>query len=558
MKAYIFGYEKDNPSDKYFRKHILKLEEIEDDSEESIYTENLKNARIFFEDMINYKIELSEGKETATLQELFDTVTNNLKFNEYILPEELDEYVVFETMNNRGKPLSQLEKLKNRLMYLNDKFETSDYNNKDLPKEETLRIKVAQQNSLSNSINKAWITIYQSLGKNKKTPLNDEEFVKNHWIIFFGNYSRQEANVYANFLFNEYFHLQKVYDKTLTRNNTEEYVKSLQISSKWWNKLNHPEYFSNEESDLKTVILNLKRAGISPSFKPLILAVLTRNDRLNFIPTIQLLEKYNFKVFDVTNRKANTGDSRLYSLAHDVFNKTIDSHSLTEEINKITDSYYRFTSFINRIDELFDTGKGYYDWSGRKYLLFIYDQNLRKINNTSTIASELQWDDFVNKKSIEHILPQSACLSLEEYTLEKNSLGKSIKESYDKIQDDWSDFKDFSPTERKRLANSLGNLLAISSSDNSSFSNDPFEYKVDQSNKGQDYKNRGYKYDSLSAMIAASENNKWTPEAILKRGLEILSFLCNYIGEDFNSLHELDKYKLLGLEFMYKEENIGV
>ena len=554
LKAYIFGYEKDNPSDKYFRKHILRLDEIEDDSEESIYTENLKNARIFFEDMINHSTEVSEDDEATTLQRLFDTVTNDLRFNEYILPEELDEYVVFETMNNRGKPLSQLEKLKNRLMYLNDKFEVSDSQNEDLSEEDLTKIKVAQQNELGNSINKAWITIYQSLGKNKKTPLNDEEFVKNHWITFFGNYSRQEANVYANFLFNEHFHLQKVYNKKLTRNDTEIYVKSLQTSSKWWNKLNHPQYFTNEEKELKGAILNLKRAGISPSFKPLILAILTRHDRLDFIPVINLLEKYNFKVFDVTNRKANTGDSKLYSLAHEIYNRSINRYSLIEEINTITNHYYRFTSFINRVEELFDTGKGYYDWSGKKYFLFIYDQYLREINSTSTIASELQWEDFVNKKSIEHILPQSACLSIEEYRTEKNGNKISIKESYEKIQNDWSSFKDFTPFERKSLANSLGNLLAISSSDNSSFSNDPFEYKIDQSNKGENYKNRGYKFDSLSAMIVVSENTEWTPVSILKRGLEMLNFLCEYIGEDFSEINKLDKYKLLGLEFMYEKE----
>ena len=261
----------------------------------------------------------------------------------------------------------------------------------------------------------------------------------------------------------------------------------------------------------------------------------------------------DFVIF-FTNRKANTGDSKLYSPAHEIYNRSINRYSLIEEINTITNHYYRFTSFINRIEELFDTGKGYYDWSGRKYFLFIYDQYLRKVNSTSTIASELQWEDFVNKKSIKHILPQSACLSIEEYASKKNSNKNSIKESYEKIQNDWSSFKDFTPFERKRLANSLGNLLAISSSDNSSFSNDPFEYKVDQSNKGENYKNRGYKFDSLSAMIVASENIEWTPESILKRGLKKLDFLCEYIGEDFNGIDKLDKYKLLGLEFMLEKE----
>jgi len=44
------------------------------------------------------------------------------------------------------------------------------------------------------------------------------------------------------------------------------------------------------------------------------------------------------------------------------------------------------------------------------------------------------------------------------------------------------------------------------------------------------------------------------PETILKRGLKMLDFLCDYIGEDFSGIDKLDKYKLLGLEFMYEKE----
>ena len=300
LKAYLFGYEKDNPSDKYFRKHILNLNEIEDDSEESVYTENLKNAKQFFKSMVNHTIEMEEDtqSEVEVLQSLFEKITNNLRFNEYILPEELDEYVVFETMNNRGKPLSQLEKLKNRLMYLNDKFEVIHDDEDAFSEEDLIKLKKAQQDKLGDAINKAWITIYQSLGKNKVSPLSDEDFVKNHWIAYFARYSRSEANIYANYLFNDYFNLQKVYSGDLTIRDTENYVKSLQLSSVWWNKLNHPVYFSDEESNLKEAILSLKKAGISPSFKPLLLSILVRFDRNDFIDSIFFLEKFNFKVFD--------------------------------------------------------------------------------------------------------------------------------------------------------------------------------------------------------------------------------------------------------------------
>ena len=95
-KAYIFGYDQDNPSDKYFRKHILGLDEIEGDSKESIYTENLIKARKFFEKAVGFYLEDASNKVEA-LQFLFDKVTTGLRLNEYILPNELDEYVVFET-----------------------------------------------------------------------------------------------------------------------------------------------------------------------------------------------------------------------------------------------------------------------------------------------------------------------------------------------------------------------------------------------------------------------------------------------------------------------------
>lgn len=556
LKAYVFGYEKDNPSDKYFRKHILNLDEVEDDSEESVYTENLKNAKEFFEIMVNHTIEINEDdqSESEVLQELFDTVTNNLRFNEYILPEELDEYVVFETMNNRGKPLSQLEKLKNRLMYLNDKFEVVQSSDDNFTEEELPKLKEAQQNKLSDAINKAWITVYQSLGKNKVSPLSDEDFVKNHWIAYFARYSRIEANVYSNYLFNEYFNLQKVYNGDLTIRDTENYVKSLQLSSIWWNKLNHPEYFTYEESKIKDAILNVKKVGLSPSFRPLLLAILIRLDRNDFLQSIFLLEMFSFKVFDITNRKSNTGDTRLYSLSSEVFKNKMSSTALVSEIKEIMNEYYNFNLFTLKVEELFERGDGFYDWSGIKYFLFAFDQHLREINSTSTLASEILWNDFENKKSIEHIYPQSACLSLDAFSVEKKKSKSEIEQSYNKIQNNWKSFAEFTPSQRKKLANSLGNLLAISSSDNSSFSNDPFLYKVDQSNKGASYKNRGYKFDSMSAMLVASENQDWTPNSIVNRGMQMLSFLCDFIGEDFAAMEEKTKYKILGLEFMYAPE----
>jgi uncharacterized protein with ParB-like and HNH nuclease domain len=555
-KAYIFGYEKDNPSDKFFRKHILKLDEVEDDSDESVYTENLLKARVFFETMVDLYINNENTDEKTALQKLYNQVTGNLRFNEYILPEELDEYVVFETMNNRGKPLSELEKLKNRLMYLNDKFELVEKED-DNSEESNGKLLNAQKEALSAAINQAWITIYKSLGQNKSRPLNDEDFVKNHWITYFGNYKRNVANVYANYLFDEYFNLQSVYNKSLTIEDTERYVKSLQKCSIWWNKLNNPWFFKTEDLELRRAIEGIHRVGLKTSFKPLLLAILTRKDRNDFITTINTLEKYSFKVFDVSDRQSNTGDSKIFSLAHGVYLNYKNAEETERELINYTKQYYWFDLFKNQCIELFKTGhqQGFYKWSGIHYFLFQYDNYLRTINSTSTKSSELSWKDFHSKNSIEHILPQSATLSLKAYSEQRQKGKTGVKNDYEKIQNNWSAFKEYKPSERKQLANSLGNLLAISSSDNSSFSNDPFLYKVDQGNKGDEYKNRGYQYDSMSAMLIASQNTEWTPDAIVKKGLDMLKYLCKLIGENYNNLSDETKYKVLGLEFMLNKDD---
>ncbi len=547
LTAFIFGYEEDNPSDKFFKKHILNIQDIEDDSLESVYTENLLKAKNFFDKAVDLHLRSQMIAVEEAIEELFNKVTVGLRLNEYILPGELDEYVVFETMNNRGKPLSELEKLKNRLMYLNDKFSLETEAKSD-NREELL---LAQKRQLSEDINQAWITIYQSLGRKKSEPLNDEDFVKNHWIMYFDDYSREESHVYSNFLFNEYFTLQKLYSSDLKVKHLKRYVLSLQKSSKWWLKLNHPEFFEEHELSLKNAIHGLHRVGFRVPFKPLVLAILLREDRNEFIGTIKMIELYSFKIFDISSRRSNTGDSKFYALAYKVAYQHISVEETNEAIELYTQEYFRFTSFQNHIREQFETNKGlgFYQWSGIRYFLYEYDLYLRDQNQVSTRASEINWHDFKKKNSIEHIFPQSAVPGIIEYAQSKGKIAEQVAVEYLKVQNNWPDFKDYTPEERGRLAHSLGNLLAISQKDNSSFKNDPWKFKVDQATKGESYARRGFKYDSMSAQVIAAQNPDWSPEAILERGLEMLNFLCTYIGESFELLSEETKYNILGLEF---------
>jgi len=92
-------------------------------------------------------------------------LTRRFLFDEYIIKDEFDVFVASKTMNNRGKKLSDLELLKNRLIYL-----TTLYSDDELDP--------AERAELRELINDAWNAVYYQLGRNKLKPLNDDEFLK--------------------------------------------------------------------------------------------------------------------------------------------------------------------------------------------------------------------------------------------------------------------------------------------------------------------------------------------------------------------------------------------
>ncbi len=89
-------------------------------NEETIYTNNLDNAKLFFKNQI-------ASANKSEIEDFYKRVTQNLLFNIFTISEEIDVCVAFETMNNRGRPLSYLELLKNRLIYLSLKLNESQH-----------------------------------------------------------------------------------------------------------------------------------------------------------------------------------------------------------------------------------------------------------------------------------------------------------------------------------------------------------------------------------------------------------------------------------------------
>ncbi len=529
FRTYKFGYTVDNPSYQYMRYRILD-EPGSGTVLETFYTLNLANGKHYFREQLRiwYEREGIKG-----LQDLYRTLTKRFLFNEYVIKDEFDVFVAFETMNNRGKTLSDLELLKNRLIYL-----TTLYTDKELDP--------AERKELRDSINEAWKEIYFQLGRNKSKPLNDDEFLQAHWMMYF-KYSRSTGRAYIKFLLDEQFAPRRVHPKIDNRIEMEEakeqlsdadreadeesavdevetseskmadklqpieileYVKSLRESSVHWFGTFYPDIAGNlTESDIAW-IQRLNRLGMK-YFRPLIMAILkTCEDSAQRVPIFKEIERFIFVVFQMTGTRSNYSSAEFFKAVRKINHGDMELAELKNRLRSrmsywVTDQgKFVDLDFYSLLEKKFsNNGDGYYDWSGLHYFLYEYELSLLSCSR----QEKVDWTSLLktpkDKISIEHIYPQSETR-------------------------EWKPaFKGKRKKERDAYRNSLGNLLLLSSSINSSLQNDSFAEKKHPKFNSDGRKLRNGYDDGSHSEIEVSRYHNWGPEEIRERGIRMLKFM---------------------------------
>jgi len=487
---YRFQYSADDPSDAYFKTEILgqSYSGAANQPAHTLYTNNLRFARNTFRDKI-------KDYNQDELKNLFLKVTTRLKFNEYFIDDPTDVYVTFETMNNRGKKLSTLELLKNRLIYLTTLFEAKSN-------------AASIQNDVKNlriDINNSWKTVYRYLGKNPDRKLNDDNFLRDHWIMYF-HYDRGESNVFKKELLSEIFTAKQVLKGQLTLSQIKDYVINLQLSIGHWFNINCPDESSLVPEE-KMWLRRLNRVGIG-SFRPLLMAAfLKRNPEDDMLELLRACERFRFLIFNVSGRRSNTSDYHFYRCAHDFFVGDVNFstiEALTNDVNGQTRYWLNIDNFILNAVDRYEKREGFYSWSGLRYFLYEYERYLQfeAIGHDKKVS----WDSFEhnqkNKISIEHIYPQTD------------------DDSY------WT--SRFITGEDKGLVHSLGNLLLLSVSKNSHEQNYGFDVKKKTTyNDRHEIIHHGYD-DGSHSEIRVSAKAEWTPSEIIERGKLMLIFLRDY------------------------------
>ena len=465
-------------SENYFRSLILENENMSL-LDENLYTRNLLKAK----KVISKYFKVSNSQ--SELLDFLNAIEEKLQFNEYIISDTTEIGIVFETMNNRGIGLSNLEIVKNRLLYLTSKIKSKEESKSRLV-------------NLSNSINNKWALILKNLTLPKKV-LGENTFLNNHWIIYKGWSKDNQAK--KEILDEEFSITKMVKNPEEMILSIENYINSLATTSLNWRFINYPEEEnafieiddSNLRNEIKYYSSKLNRLSNS-TIRPLILAFmpLMNNNPEKLLELIKLSEIFSFRLFSMNRRRSDTGKNDIFRVSH-MFHQNFDDQNMQNEALRylawFIDQYGDENRFNLEVEELFRSNKksGFYSWNGITYFLFEYEESLKGNED-----QKVEYTFAINKsKSIEHVLPQSF----------KNTKWREVLKGVKKNQ-------------TKKFVHSLGNMLLISAPKNSELQNSVFKIKRDS-----------YKKGSFSEIEIATLNRVWSINKINHRAKKLLDFM---------------------------------
>ncbi|GAA6803320.1 DUF262 domain-containing protein [Helicobacter pylori] len=423
----------------------------------SFYAKNLIEAYAFFKEKIS-------NTPIETLERMFDALIKKMLFSVVGLNDNrIDPFSSFETINNRGKDLSTLELLKNRLHFVAHKI----CEGKKLEK-------------LQQEINNTYTLIYHDLDLRQFEDAHLESFLKHFVAYYYG-----EKGDFKKRLLEMEFNAHKRY--TDNTNFNEEYEKIddllfyLSYSSKVWNFLHTLDEKSitlivddNKKLEMeitpkmRDLLKKMRRLNAlnDNAFLPLLLSLLTiqrAGKSANEQPyttqelegLLEYLERFGFLIYGVSGK--NTAKNEWIESAFEAFKayRYVEENIVIEDLPTLEKNFFsrQGNSALELLEESIHSKKNaekWYKWGkALNYLLYEYELH----HNPETT---LNFDGSI--ESIEHILPQNP------------DQGYSAKEK------SWA--------KNPNIVHALGNLLLIPKNANSSLSNKPFDEKRKEYLKG--------------------------------------------------------------------------
>lgn len=411
-----------------------------------------------------------KNKSQLELQKHKETLLSKLKFTIYELEDVGQAGMIFELMNNRGKHLTTLERLKNYAHYISHNHKKN------------------QEQEITNT----FTVIYKNL-EEAGLSQNENNMTRFSWLLYIDS----NAKSWKDYLgFKEKFPMED-HKKAIKIFDYLKFLKEVFILN--YTKIYQVEFLENREE--KRWLGAIHRCGNIAPFIPLLVAAryLTFDKKTimldDYIRLLKILETFSFRVFRWNNRRANAYQSTLFSFAFNLLKGDQDIEIIISQIATAIDWYsptQDFEEACNR-KEYGDIFNYWYD--GLKYTLYEYEIFL--INkNKQNLAPEIEWRNITKTTSIEHIYPQ---------TPNKGS--------------QWN--KDWKGKDKEDLLHTIGNLVLTR--DNSAYQNFEYSRKCGENGEMPSYTSSPL----FQEREIAKNYKKWTPEECKQRSIGLYQWILD-------------------------------
>ena len=491
----IYKLELDDDNNTFFRDAIIEDKKGVGQTIES--HKRLRNAKKQFKAYLDNKRygeipPLSDEEYFKFLNHLLHNISQSLVFTLYEVEDDAEVGIIFEVMNDRGKPLSELEKVKNYLIYLTGRISEGH-----------------DAESLVKTINESWKIILENLSLAGMSKNSDEDrFLRLNYIInYYSNMKtivKDGKKIGINSQLADIHKQLKDYFKRYERNEDydkcysemEEYIYSLKSMSARLRDILNPEnnqaFPTIERADIKRdLLVTFSQIGrLEVQSNILVLAVSIYEKFIDkpeqLLNLMKLSEILAFRIYYMWGYIASKLQTRIYKISCDLYQGKKTYSQITSEINELLEE----EAPESEIETSLTSNNDFYEWKGLKYFLYEYERYkcLQEIDE----EPELTWDHLKNKikkESIEHILPQT--IEGVEY---------------------WSER--FSTPEYSKNVRRLGNLTLSTCN-----------MKV--SNKGFNKKLECYKKSKWHTERELTKYDEWTAIEIDLREKELITFAIN-------------------------------
>jgi len=358
-------------------QHITKKDNIPENKEEKTlweaYTYFINKFKI---DQLRKDIKFwndlpgtNSQKLISILEAIRDQILLNLKVIYITVTNEDDAYMIFETLNARGKNLSSVDLIKNDLFkQLNGTH----------PDDTAKRVWKKIQINLASRVNK----------------VNFETFFRHFWLSKYNFIT--ESKIYKNF---------KI-ESNKSGFTHHDFLMDLSKEAELYNKIANPQKTDWPDQNDSQIYRSLYALGLFQiiQIRTFILALINkREERLiahsDFCKILDQMEKFHFKYSAVCSLKMNIFEGKYSKTARDLRKSTNKPQSkliIDQLIQFYTEKEPTYDQFKNKLSEIKYTTQYTRD---KRIIQYIFS----KIENTLRQTNELA----ISNISLEHIDPQS-------------------------------------------------------------------------------------------------------------------------------------------------------